>query len=101
MEKEKVESQLNNNMEATNKLLLEMVQNQKTSNANLVKMFLTVIICYTVLLLSMIIGFYIYESQFETFQTVTSQEADTAGGDAIINGSGEINYGESTSDNSK
>lgn len=101
MEKEKVESQLNNNMEATNKLLLEMVQNQKASNANLVKMFLTVIICYTVLLLSMIIGFYIYESQFETFQTVTSQEADTAGGDAIINGSGEINYGESTGDNNK
>lgn len=101
MEKEKVESQLNNNMEATNKLLLEMVQNQKASNANLIKMFLTVIICYTVLLLSMIIGFYIYESQFETFQTVTSQEADTAGGDAIINGSGEINYGESTGDNNK
>ena len=101
MEKEKVESQLNSNMEATNKLLLEMVQNQKASNANLIKMFLTVIICYTVLLLSMIIGFYIYESQFETFQTVTSQEADTAGGDAIINESGEINYGESTSDNNK
>lgn len=101
MDNTNIEKDLNNNMEATNKLLLEMVQNQKTSIANIVKMFIITIVCYTVLLLSMIIGFFIYESQFETFQTVTSQEADTAGGDAIINGSGEIYYGESTSDNNK
>lgn len=96
-----VEIQLNNDMNITNKLLLDMVQNQKMNIKSLVKMFVMVIICYTILLLSMVIGFFIYESQFETLQTVTTQEADTMGGDAIINGSGEMYYGESTSDNSK
>lgn len=101
LENKEMEAQLNSNMEATNKLLLEMVQNQKTNSANLIKVFIVVIVCYTVLLLSMIIGFFVYESQFDTFQTVTQQEADTAGGDAIINGSGEINYGEGNGENSK
>ena len=101
LENKEMEAQLNSNMEATNKLLLEMVQNQKTNSANLIKVFIVVIVCYTVLLLSMIIGFFIYESQFETLQTVTTQEADAQGGNAIINGSGEMYYGESTSDNSK
>lgn len=100
MENKNMEKELNSNMEATNKLLLEMVQNQKSNSSNLVKIFIVTIICYTVLLLSMIIGYFVYESQFETLQTITSQEADTNGGDAIIN-SGDLNYGESTSDNSK
>lgn len=100
MENKNIEKELNSNMEATNKLLLEMVQNQKSNSSNLVKIFIVTIICYTVLLLSMIIGYFVYESQFETLQTITSQEADTNGGDAIIN-SGDLNYGESTSDNSK
>lgn len=88
------EKDLNTNMEATNKLLLEMVQNQKTNSTNLVKIFIITIVCYTVLLLSMVVGFFYYESQFETFQTVTTQEADTNGGNAIINSGGDVNYGE-------
>ena len=44
-----------------------------------------------------------YESQFETFQTVTTQEADTNGGNAIINSGGDVNYGEGeiSDDNTK
>lgn len=92
---------LNNEMAITNRLLLDMLQNQKLNIKSLVRVFVMVIICYTILLLSMVVGFFIYESQFETLQTVTTQEADTMGGNAIINGSGEMYYGESTSDNSK
>lgn len=88
------ECELNANTEVTNKLLLEMVKNQKTNSTNLVKIFIITIVCYTILLLSIIIGFFYYESQFETFQTVTTQEADTNGGNAIINSGGDVNYGE-------
>lgn len=96
------EMELNTNMEVTNKLLLEMVKNQKINSTNLVKIFIITIICYTVLLLSMVVGFFYYESQFETFQTVTTQEADTNGGNAIINSGGDVNYGESeNSDNNQ
>lgn len=56
------------NAEATNKLLLEMVKNQKTSIKNLTKLFIITIICYTVLLISMVAGFFIYESQFDVVQ---------------------------------
>lgn len=54
------------NMEVTNKLLLEMLKNQKSANKNLTKTFIAVIICYTILLLGMVVGFFVYESQFET-----------------------------------
>ena len=56
------------NLEVTNKLLLEMVKNQKSSNKNLVKLFMVTIICYTILLIAMVAGFFIYESQFDVVQ---------------------------------
>ncbi len=93
-----VEFEMNNNMEATNKLLLEMVQNQKENNENLIKVLKITIICFTLLFITLVTGFFVYESQFETLQTVTTQEADTNGGNAIING-GDFNYGESESSN--
>lgn len=56
------------NLEITNKLLLEMVKNQKSSNKNLTKLFIVTIICYTILLIAMVAGFFIYESQFDVVQ---------------------------------
>ena len=53
------------NAEITNKLLLEMVKNQKASIKNLTKLFIITIVCYSIILISMIIGFFIYESQFD------------------------------------
>lgn len=100
MEENKINQSLNNNMEATNKLLLEMVQNQKESNENLIKVLKVTIICFTFLIISLVVGFFIYESQFETLQTVTTQEADTKGGNAIINTGGDINYGSGENNNS-
>lgn len=100
MEENKINQGLNNNMEATNKLLLEMVQNQKESNENLIKVLKVTIICFTFLIIALVTGFFVYESQFETLQTVTTQEADTQGGNAIINTGGDVNYGSGENDNS-
>lgn len=81
-----MQSELENNMEITNKLLLEMVKNQKAANKNLTKVFMSVIIGYTVLLLGMIAGFFIYESQFETIETDKySIEQEASGEEAEIN----------------
>jgi len=90
-------------MDSTNKLLLEMVKNQKLNAKNLIKVFVTIIICYTVLLLGMVAGFFIYESQFETIEGeteyVVQQEATSDnGGNAIVNNGGDVNYGESSTE---
>lgn len=96
----KIDQQNNEQSVLTNKLLLEVVQNQKTNAKHLVRVFITTIVCYTVLLAVMVIGFFVYESQFETtewetFTVEQQQEATTdGGGNAIVNG-GDVNYGES------
>lgn len=93
-------------MDSTNKLLLEMVKNQKDNIKNLVKVFIATIICYTILLLGSVIGFFIYESQFETIDSnydySMDQNTEAEGeGDAIgiINSNGDWSYGESETDN--
>ena len=53
-------------VEATNKLLLQMVKNQKENNKNMIRVFIITMCCMTILLVSMIVGFFVYESQFET-----------------------------------
>lgn len=97
------EKELNENIQATNKLLLDMVQNQKEGNKNLTKSFITMAVCLTVIIVAMIIGFFVYESQFEvvgTTETSTiTQDADNDGsGDIIMNNGGDLNYGESKTD---
>ena len=67
----------NENEDAMNKLLLEMVKNQKNSIKNLTKVFIISIICYTLLLISLIVGFVVYESQFETTETTTTTVTTT------------------------
>lgn len=68
--------------ETMNALLLEMVRNQKKNMKQLTATFITVIICYTVLLVSMVVGFFIYESQFDSEEktvldtTTITQEVD-------------------------
>lgn len=97
------DEELKDNIEITNKLLLDMVQNQKEANNNLAKTAIISSICFCLIIVSMIIGFFVYESQYETIDTVTdevSQEAETNGdGDIIMNNSGELNYGTSETDN--
>ena len=81
-------------------LLLDLAQNQKESNHNLVKVFIVTVICFTILLVAMITGFFIYESHFEIVESGYTYEYDQEAnsgdsGTAIVNGNGEINYGES------
>lgn len=101
-------NKIDENMEATNKLLLEMVKNQKDNIANMTKTFIISMICYTCLLIAMVIGFFVYENQFEVtdWEKQVMQEVETDGSNdnvnAIIN-TGEMHYGESetNSDNKR
>ena len=79
-----------NESEITNKLLVEMIKNQKESSKNFVKVFIVVIIGFTFLLLAMIIGFFYYESQFEIDEKTTTQmetaiDQEASGEEAEIN----------------
>ena len=62
---------------AINELLLQVVKNQKQTNKALVKTFIIVVICYTIILVCMIFGSVYYESQFETKETVTTERTIT------------------------
>lgn len=71
--------------EATNKLLLDMVKNQKEYINGIFRIFIITLVCYTLILISMIVGFFVYESQFETesveTQTTITQEVSGDGSD--------------------
>ena len=82
-----MQNNLNENMEVTNKLLLEMIKHQKSSMKNLIKVFIVTIIGYTALLITMVIGFFVYESQFETIEG----QYETYEYDQEVDGEGEIN----------
>ena len=71
--------------EATNRLLLDMVKNQKGYINGIFRIFIITFVCYTLILISMIVGFFVYESQFETevveTQTTITQEVSGDGSD--------------------
>lgn len=58
-------------MVATNKLLLQMNKNQKKANKSMMWVSISGFICLTAIIISMIIGFVVFESQFEIVDTVT------------------------------
>lgn len=83
-----IEEEKNKQVEATNKLLLQMVKNQKENNKNMIRIFIITMCCMTILLASMIIGFFVYESQFETELETTTETTITqevSGEDSTIN----------------
>ena len=83
-----IEEEKSKQVEATNKLLLQMVKNQKENNKNMVRVFIITMCCMTVLLVSMVIGFFVYESQFETELETTTETTITqgvSGEDSAIN----------------
>ena len=83
-----IEEEKNKQVEATNKLLLQMVKNQKENNKNMIRVFIITMCCMTILLVSMIIGFFVYESQFETELETTNETTITqevSGEDSTIN----------------
>ena len=74
--------------QAMNELLLEMVKGQREVNKKNLKVFIATIVCYTLLLISMVVGFFVYESQFETAyttETVTTTTQEVSGENSEIN----------------
>lgn len=70
----------------TNKLLIDMVKNQKESNRSLKEALIWVILGFTTIIITLIIGFVVYESQYETTeQTQFSVDQEASGDDAEIN----------------
>lgn len=63
--------------QSINELLLEMLKNQKKNQKNMLKLYAVTIICYTVILLSMVFGFFWYESQFEVYEQVVTETTVT------------------------
>lgn len=83
-----IEEEKNKQVEATNKLLLQMVKNQKENNKNMIRVFIITMCCMTILLVSMVVGFFVYESQFETGLETTTETTITqevSGEDSTIN----------------
>lgn len=83
-----IEEEKNKQVEAANKLLLQMVKNQKENNKNMIRVFIITMCCMTILLVSMIVGFFVYESQFETeleTTTETTIKQEVSGEDSTIN----------------
>ena len=74
-------------VQALNKLLLEMNKNQKKSNNSLIKTFIATVVCFTVLLISMVLGFFWYENQFEMTEKVVTETItqEVSGTDSEIN----------------
>lgn len=64
--------------QAINALLLDMVRDQKDNTRSIIRVFVITIACYTLLLITLIIGFIVYEGQFEiykqTVETISVQE---------------------------
>lgn len=72
--------------ELTNKLLLDLIRNQKNNASNMFRVFIITICCYTVILIAMIIGFFAYELQFETTDEITQRvEQEVSGDGSSIN----------------
>lgn len=73
--------------QALNQLLLEMTRTQKMQQKALIKVYIVTVVCFTALLISMIIGFFWYESQFETTTQTTEKivTQEVSGTDSEIN----------------
>ena len=78
----------------------QLYEDMKDAKAKVEKNRLIERIVFIVIIISMIIGFFIYESQFETVETVEEyqieQDAESGNNNSIING-GEIVNGETDS----
>lgn len=84
MEKDEIIEQY----KAMNTLLLEMARSQKDSHKSLIKVLIVTLVCYTLLLISGIAGFFWYESQFEIVDEIVTTETITqevSGEDSEIN----------------
>ena len=68
----KVENEELEQAQALNKVMIEMAKRQRASYKTLVRVYVVTVVCFTILLVSMVVGFFYYESQFEFTDTVTT-----------------------------
>jgi hypothetical protein len=76
------------NKDELQSLLVDLIQTQKKNYKAFVKVFVITISLYTLLLIFMVCGFYLYESQFDYAESYTLTEdidQDVEGDNAIIN----------------
>ena len=71
--------------QAMNKLLIELVKNQRATAKSTITAFIITVICYTALLIAMIGGFFWYEIRFEVteqtvIETITQEVSDLESG---------------------
>ena len=76
-------------IELTNKLLLDMIKNQKKNMSNMCRIFVISTCCLTIIIVSMVVGFFVYESQFEVTEAITTTTEtitqEVSGTDSEIN----------------
>ena len=66
-------------------LLVEVVKNQKRNLKIMTRLFVIVVVCFTVVIVSGIVGFFWYESQFEWQETKTITQEVSGDSSAINN----------------
>ncbi len=74
-------------LELANRVLLELSKNQKENNKSLLKVLIINIICCTLLVMTLVIGFFVYESQFDMANVVTTETVtqEVSGEESDIN----------------
>ena len=71
--------------EALNRLLLDTDKNQNNVIRHFRKMIVTLFVCFTIIVCTMIIGFFWYEGQFDVATDTTTTSMETDGANANIN----------------
>ena len=80
--------ELNQKDRELTELLVEVIQNQKKNAKALIRFLIIIVICFTVIVCSMIGGFFWYESQFEYAETSSYTEEmqqEVSGNGSTIN----------------
>jgi hypothetical protein len=62
---------------STNDLLLDVCKNQRKTIKSLKTICITVIVCFSLIICTMVAGFFYYESQFDIVDSTTTQETTT------------------------
>lgn len=78
--------ELNKKDRELTELLIEVIQNQKKNAKSLMRFLVIIVICFTIIICSMIAGFFWYESQFEyTYDYLETTQQEVSGEGSSIN----------------
>lgn len=83
-----------NRDDALTRLLLDYNKSQASVIKHLRNIAVLICICFTIIICSLVVGFFWYESQFDKTVTTVTQEVETDEGNAIVNSGGDMYYGD-------